>query len=61
MDLDDWTLAKVFGHKSLKSEKYYRRMSNHRLAEDTREIRERKSQFSAGYLEGWVEEYEKVR
>ena len=61
MDLDDWTLAKLFGHKSIKSVKYYRRMSNHRLAEDTREIRERKSQFIAGYLEGWGEEYEQVR
>lgn len=61
MDLDDWTLAKLFGHKSIKSVKYYRRMSNHRLAEDTREIRERKSQFIAEHLEGWGEEYEQVR
>ena len=61
MDLDDWTLAKLFGHKSIKSVKYYRRMSIHRLAEDTREIRERKSQIIAEHLEGWGEEYEQVR
>lgn len=61
MDLDDWTLAKLFGHKSIKSVKYYRRMSNHRLAEDTRAIRERKSQIIAEHLDGWGEEYEQVR
>lgn len=61
MNLDDWTLAKLFGHKSIKSVKYYRRMSNHRLAEDTRQIRERKSQIIAEHLEGWGAEYEQVR
>lgn len=61
MDLDDWTLAKLFGHKSIKSVKYYRRMSNHRLAEDTRAIRQRKSQIIAEHLDGWGEEYEQVR
>lgn len=61
LDLDDWTLAKLFGHKSIKSVKYYRRMSDHRLAEDTREIRERKSQIMAEHLEGWGAEYEQVR
>lgn len=60
MNLDDWTLAKLFGHKSIKSVKYYRRMSNHRLAEDTRQIRERKSQIIAEHLEGWGAEYEQV-
>ena len=61
MNLDDWTLAKLFGHKSIKSVKYYRRMSNHRLAEDTRQIRKRKSQIIAEHLEGWGAEYEQVR
>ena len=61
LDLDDWTLAKLFGHKSVRSVKYYRRMSNHRLAEDTREIREKKSQIIADHLEGWGAEYEQVR
>lgn len=61
MDLDDWTLAKLFGHRSIKSVKYYRRMSNHRLAEDTRAVREQKSRIIAEYLEGWGEEYEQVR
>lgn len=61
MDLDDWTLAKLFGHRSIKSVKYYRRMSDHRLAEDTRAVREQKSRIIAEYLEGWGEEYEQVR
>lgn len=61
MDLDDWTLARLFGHKSIKSVKYYRRMSNHRLAEDTRAVRERKAQIIAEHLDGWGEEYEQVR
>lgn len=61
LNIDDWTLAKLFGHKSLRSVKYYRRMSNHRLAEDTRKIREKKSQIIAKYLDGWGEEYEQVR
>ena len=61
MDLDDWTLAKLFGHRSIKSVKYYRRMSNHRLAEDTRTVREQKSRIIAEHLEGWGEEYEQVR
>lgn len=61
MDLDDWTLAKLFGHRSIKSVKYYRRMSNHRLAEDTRAVREQKSRIIAEHLEGWGEEYEQVR
>ena len=61
MNLDDWTLAKLFGHQSIKSVKYYPRMSNHRLADDTRAIREKKSQIIAEYLEGWGAEYEQVR
>lgn len=61
MNLDDWTLAKLFGHRSIKSVKYYRRMSNHRLAEDTRAVREQKSRIIAEHLEGWEEEYEQVR
>lgn len=61
MNLDDWTLAKLFGHQSIKSVKYYRRMSNRRLADDTREIRRRKSQIIAEHLEGWGAEYEQVR
>ena len=61
MNLDDWTLAKLFGHQSIKSVKYYRRMSNRRLADDTREIRKRKSQIIAEHLEGWGAEYEQVR
>lgn len=61
MNLDDWTLAKLFGHQSIKSVKYYRRMSNRRLADDTREIRRKKSQIIAEHLEGWGAEYEQVR
>ncbi len=31
MHLDDWTIARLLGHSSLKNVKYYRKMSNQTL------------------------------
>ena len=39
MHLDDWTIAKLLGHSNLKNVKYYRKMSNQILADDTRKAR----------------------
>ena len=61
MHLDDWTIAKLLGHSSVKNVKYYRRMSNQMLAEETRKIRDIQSQIILECLDGWEEEYAKIR
>ena len=61
MHYDDWTIAKLLGHRSIKNVKYYRRMSLQIVADETREVRERKSRLIEKYLDGWGEEYEQVR
>lgn len=61
MHLDDWTIARLLGHKSLKNVKYYRKMSNQILANDTRKARNRLSQIVLECLDGWEEEYEQIR
>lgn len=61
MHYDDWTVAKLLGHRSIKNVKYYRKMSLQILADETREVRERKSKLIEKYLDGWGEEYEQVR
>ncbi len=61
MHYDDWTIAKLLGHKSIKNVKYYRKMSHKLLADETREVRERKSRLIEKYLDGWGEEYEQIR
>ncbi len=61
MHLDDWTIARLLGHKSLKNVKYYRKMSNQILPNDTRKARNRLSQMVLECLDGWEEEYEQIR
>lgn len=61
LNLDDWTIARLLGHKSLKNVKYYRKMSNQILANDTRKARNRLSQMVLECLDGWEEEYEQIR
>jgi len=61
MHLDDWTIAKLLGHNNLKNVKYYRKMSNLILADDTRMARDRVSEMVLKNLDGWGEEYEQVR
>ena len=61
MHLDDWTIAKLLGHKDVRSVRYYRRMSNQVMADETREARRRMSDIIMENLEGWGEEYEKIR
>ena len=61
MHLDDWTIAKLLGHSSLRNVKYYRKMSNQILADDTRKARNRLSEIILENLDGWEEEYEQVR
>lgn len=61
MHLDDWTIAKLLGHNNLKNVKYYRKMSNQVLADDTRKARKRLSDIILENLDGWGEEYEQIR
>ena len=59
--MDDWTIARLLGHRSLRNVKYYRKMSNKILADDTRKTRNRLSKMVLECLEGWEEEYEQIR
>ena len=61
MHLDDWTIARLLGHKGLGSVKHYRKMSNQRVADETREVRQMMTDIIYTILDGWGEEYEQVR
>ena len=61
LHVDDWTIAKLLGHKGVRSVKYYRKMSNQRMADETREVRNFMSQIILASLDGWGEEYEQIR
>lgn len=61
MHLDDWTIAKMLGHSSVRSVKYYRKMSNQLLADETRKARQRLSAMILENLDGWENEYEQIR
>ena len=61
MHLDDWTIARLLGHSSLKNVKYYRKMSNQLLADETRRVRNMLSEMILANLDGWGEEYEQIR
>ena len=61
LHLDDWTIAKLLGHKRLSNVKYYRKMSNQLLADETRKARDEMSRIILNNLEGWGDEYEQIR
>lgn len=61
MHLDDWTIAKLLGHRSVRNVKYYRRMSNQTLADETRKARNWLSERILSSLDGWEDDYEQVR
>lgn len=61
MHVDDWTLAKLLGHTNVKNVKYYRKMSNQILADDTRKARQKLSDILLKNLDGWGDEYEQIR
>lgn len=61
MHLDDWTIARLLGHSGLKNVKYYRKMSNQLLADETRRVRNMLSEMILENLDGWEEEYEQIR
>lgn len=61
MHLDDWTIARLLGHNNLRNVKYYRKMSNQLLADETRIARQQLSRKIFECLDGWEEEYEQIR
>ena len=61
MHLDDWTIAKLLGHSSVKNVKYYRKMRDDILADETRKARQKMSELILANLDGWEEEYEQIR
>lgn len=61
MHLDDWTIARLLGHKRLGSVQHYRKMSNQRMADETREVRNIMTDVIYQILDGWGEEYEQIR
>lgn len=61
MHLDDWTIARLLGHKKLSSVQHYRKMSNQTMADETREVRKMMTKIIYANLEGWGEEYEQIR
>lgn len=61
LHIDDWTIAKLLGHKNTKNVKFYRKMSNQIMADETRQVRDYMSDIIKQSLEGWGTEYEQVR
>lgn len=61
MHLDDWTIARLLGHKRLNNVQHYRKMSNQRMADETREVRQMMSDIIYMSLARWGEEYEQIR
>lgn len=61
MHLDDFTIAKLLGHSSVGNVRYYRKMSNQTLADETRKVRQLLSDIILQNLEGWEPEYEQIR
>lgn len=61
LHLDDWTIARLLGHKRLNSVKHYRKMSNQLMADETRKVRDMMTEIIYANLDGWGEEYEQIR
>ena len=61
LHLDDWTIAKLLGHKSIGAVRHYRKMSHQLLADETRRAREIQTRILLENLQGWEDEYEQVR
>lgn len=61
LHLDDWTIAKLLGHKGVNAVMHYRKMSNQILADETRRAREAQTRILLANLERWGEDYEQIR
>ncbi len=61
LHLDDWTIAKLLGHRGVHSVMNYRKMNNLVLAKETRKAREAQTRLLLANLDGWGEDYEQIR
>lgn len=61
LHLDDWTIAKLLGHKNVRAVQHYRKMSHQLLADETRRAREAQTRILLENLQGWEDEYEQIR
>lgn len=61
LHLDDWTIAKLLGHKGVNAVMHYRKMGNQILADETQKAREAQTRILLANLEGWGEDYEQMR
>lgn len=61
LHLDDWTIAKLLGHRGVHSVMHYRKMNNLVLARETRKAREAQTRLLLANLDGWGEDYEQIR
>lgn len=61
MHLDDWTIAKLLGHKGTHVVMQYRKMSNQVMADETRKARAEQTRILLANIDGWGEEYEQIR
>ncbi len=53
MHVDDTTIAKLLGHANNSSVKYYRKMSNMAIADETREMRNSMDEILQNLIKGW--------
>lgn len=53
MHVDDTTIAKLLGHANNSSVKYYRKMSNTQLADETKEMRNSMDEILQNLIKGW--------
>lgn len=53
MHVDDTTIAKLLGHANNSSVKYYRKMSNTQLADETRDMRNSMNEILQNLIKGW--------
>ena len=61
LHLDDWTIAKLLGHRGVHSVMHYRKMNNLVLAKETRKAREAQTRLLLANLDGGGEDYEQIR
>ncbi len=53
MHVEDWMIARLLGHKTLRTVHHYRRIGNKMMADETRKSREKMDMILLQVIEGW--------
>lgn len=53
MHVEDWVIARLFGHKTLRTVHHYRQIGNKMMADETRKTREKMDSILLQIIEGW--------